>query len=276
MENLQSIAVLITCHNRKEKTLLCLQSLFQANLPKGYCIKVFLVDDGSTDGTSKAVNTAYPRVDITQGDGNLYWNRGMHLAWETAVKVQDYDFYLWLNDDVKVFENFIIVMINDYIQHKKSIVCGVLTSEFGNSITYGGRDEKGVLMKPSKENNNCYYINGNVVLVPNIIYDKIGILDKVFPHSIGDFDYGLRALQAGFSIVVSSKYVGYCESNSKLPDWCISGISLRDKINSLYSPLGNSHPYYYWIYSFRHFGFFKAFKYFTSIHLRLLFPQLWK
>ena len=52
------IATLLTCHNRKEKTLKCLNSITAQHIPKQVGkIDVFLVDDGSTDGTSEAVKS---------------------------------------------------------------------------------------------------------------------------------------------------------------------------------------------------------------------------
>ena len=51
----QHISVLLTCHNRKAKTLGCLTSLYAAELPVGYDMEVYLVDDGCTDGTADAV-----------------------------------------------------------------------------------------------------------------------------------------------------------------------------------------------------------------------------
>ena len=46
MSTLNKIAVLITCHNRKEKTLKCLRTLYSQTLPAGAEISVYLVDDG--------------------------------------------------------------------------------------------------------------------------------------------------------------------------------------------------------------------------------------
>ena len=51
---MNTIAVLITSFNRKNSTLKCLGKLFSQNL-KEYYLGVYLVDDGSTDGTFKAV-----------------------------------------------------------------------------------------------------------------------------------------------------------------------------------------------------------------------------
>ena len=47
---MKTIATLITCHNRKDKTLACLDALFSNHLPDRVLLDVFLVDDGSTDG----------------------------------------------------------------------------------------------------------------------------------------------------------------------------------------------------------------------------------
>ena len=70
-----------------------------------FSIEVFLVDDCSTDGTSTALQIQYPSIKIIQGDGNLYWNRGMHLAWKTAAASKEFDYFLWLNDDTLLEKN---------------------------------------------------------------------------------------------------------------------------------------------------------------------------
>jgi GT2 family glycosyltransferase len=75
-----TIAVLLTCHNRRDKTITCLDSLYNCLLPSDFQLDVFLVDDGSSDGTSKAVSEKFPSVNVIQGNGNLFWNQGMRLA----------------------------------------------------------------------------------------------------------------------------------------------------------------------------------------------------
>ncbi|NOZ83279.1 MAG: glycosyltransferase, partial [Epsilonproteobacteria bacterium] len=81
------ISILLTCHNRKNKTLRCLRSLKeQVNPNEEYSCFVYLVDDGSTDGTTPAICQKFPDVNIIQGTGCLYWYGGMQLAWEHALK----------------------------------------------------------------------------------------------------------------------------------------------------------------------------------------------
>ena len=109
-----NIAVLITCHNREEKTLNCLTQIFSQLYDKNkFSVTVYLTDDGCTDNTVPEVKKRFPQVHIITGDGTLFWNRGMYVAWKAAEKY-DYDFYLWLNDDT-------------FINNDTSIALGVLT-----------------------------------------------------------------------------------------------------------------------------------------------------
>lgn len=271
------IAVLLTCHNRKDKTLQCLSLLFgQKSLEVEYKIQVFLVDDGSTDGTSKDVQYTFPEVKIIQGNGNLYWNRGMLLAWETAASVKEYDFYLWLNDDTFLFDKALLNLLNAaHLSNNKAAICGSTISLTNKTISYGGNSSTGSLLVPNGALQETFSFNGNVVLIPKMVYERVGILDKRFPHAIGDYEYALRIRKYNLKSFIASDYVGSCEGNEKLPNWCSTSISLQKRIKSLYSPLGNSHPYYFFIFENIHYGLFTAIKHFMTIHLRLVFPQLW-
>ena len=81
-----NIAVLITCHNRKNKTIRCLNNIFNQKYKGNIKFKVFLVDDNSSDGTNKAIKSLFPLVKIIKGNGNLFWAGGMRLAWKKALK----------------------------------------------------------------------------------------------------------------------------------------------------------------------------------------------
>jgi GT2 family glycosyltransferase len=276
MSNKTHIAVLLTSHNRKEKTIECLKALYQCILPINFVFTVFMVDDGSSDGTSIAVASAFKKVNIIQGNGNLYWNRGMHLAWKTAAASQDFDYYLWLNDDTNLMYNGIIELF-EIVKTEPSpiIVCGAICND-RFFFSYGLRIKNGNPILPTNFEQKGMFINGNCVLVPRDIYNQVGNLDSVFPHAIGDYDYGLRAIKKGFEILTTKSYVGICNQNELLPIWCYPKTPLNKRIKNLYSPLGNSHPYYFFIFEKRHFNILLAIKHFLSIHLRVLVPSLWK
>jgi GT2 family glycosyltransferase len=274
---LKSIAVILTVHNRKANTLKCLENLFSQEVPCGYFFKVFLTDDGCTDGTPEAVAIQFPSVHIVKGDGTLYWNRGMYKAWEAAASDRAFDFYFWLNDDTLLFEDAVSSVIAASEQTKFSaIVCGATCSKVTGKVTYSGWiHSKNEPLDPNGAIQPCQIVNGNFLLVPKVIFDKVGNLDWVFRHAIGDFDYGLRVQKAGFKCYVSPKFVGTCEANPSLPKWCLQSTPLLNRFKMLYSPLGYAEPIPFFIYERRHFGLGTAIKHFLSINLRALMPQLW-
>ena len=268
------IAVLLTCFNRKDKTLKSLESLFRQQLD----VDVYLVDDGCTDGTHEAVEQQFPQVNIIQGTGNLYWNRGMHLAWETAAKTKDYDFYLWLNDDTTLYENAIQELFSVFqaVGGNDAVVCASLQSPTTQKVSYGGFGKNGLLLEPDGTNQECFTMNGNLVLIPRSVYQKTGNLDYYYRHAIGDMDYGFRARKAGAKIYTTPCFLGTCENNPTLPKWCLKETPLLKRIKILYSPLGYAEPTRFFVFEKRHYGIFVALKHLITIHIRLFFPRLWK
>lgn len=277
MTSIPYIAVLLTCHNRKDKTLECLHALYaQQGLVTDFFIEVFLVDDASTDGGAAAIKIQFPLVNIIQGNGNLYWNKGMRLAWQTAAATKKYDFYLWLNDDTFLFDHAIKTLLNGaQLSDLKSAICGSTFSLEKNVISYGGFSKDKIMLKPNGKLQEVYAFNGNCVLIPHYVFNTIGLLDKRFPHAIGDFEYALRIRKFNLESFISEDYIGTCEGNEKLPLWCSPLVPLNKRIENLYSPLGNSHPYYYFLFEYKYFGILTSVKHFLTIHLRLLFPKLW-
>jgi GT2 family glycosyltransferase len=273
---MKTIATLMTCHNRKEKTLNCLEALYKNTLPNGYSLEVSLVDDGSIDGTAQAVSENYPQVNIIKGNGNLYWCRGMYKAWQSAAQTKDYDYYLWLNDDTYVFPNTLTVMLSAAdATENKAIIVAASCSEKTGTLTYSGFLANGKRITPADCLVQAYTFNGNCVLISKFVYQQIGYIDPLFRHAIGDLDYGLRAVQKGIKSLIAPGFLAYCESHDTLPQWCLKSVSLKKRVKSLYSPLGSSHPYYFFRFELRHFGLLVAIKHLFSIHLRLLSPPLW-
>ena len=221
---MKNIAVLITCHNRKEKTLSCLEAIYKNILPESYLLDVYLVDDGSKDGTGQAVRERFQSVNIIEGDGNLYWNGGMRLAFSASMD-KGYDFYMWLNDDTELYPSAIETMIATSSKlsaqiNNSVVLVGSTQASLSGKLSYGGlrriswwRPLNFTLVSPSNTPEICDTMNGNCVLIPHEIANAMGNLEESFTHSMGDIDYGLRVVKAGFCVYISPGFIGQCELN---------------------------------------------------------------
>ncbi len=239
LSSVRSIAVILTCFNRRETTLACLDRLRQqtavaeelggqegSTLAK---LTVFLVDDGSTDGTSEAVRAAHPEVRIIPGSGDLFWNRGMHKSWSAAIDSGGFDHYFLLNDDTILFPDALEQLIQVAERPEDGskgvgLAVGATTDPATGEFTYGGyvRDSKWNPMRLRHRElsgtERVETMNCNAVLVPDAVVQSIGQMDPTFHHSWGDIDLGYRASKAGFVLSVPTVPVGHCEPNPKGTD----------------------------------------------------------
>ena len=270
------LAVLLTVFNRRDLTVKCLQRLYEQKIPENVKMEVYLTDDGSTDGTKKAVLDNFPQVHVIDGDGSLFWNRGMWTAWDTAAKTKKYNFYLWLNDDTFVYDNMLEVLIEAALETKeRAIIVGATESTDHSNITYGGRLKDGKIPSPNGRLVKVKYFNGNIVLIPQAVYNVLGNLDPYFTHSKGDFDYGLRAKKLGIDIYQAGEVLGVCDAHPTLDKWCNPDVPLAQRWKMLNRPNGMP-PKVSFQLEKRHYGVFMACIHYVTIHIRCLFHKLWE
>ena len=207
----------MTCHNRRDITIASLEAL--ASQPRADTqLLLYLTDDGSTDGTADAVNEIWPGARIIQGTGDLYWASGMSLAERSAVRDQP-DFLLWLNDDTLLDDGALVSLLSTSSTHPDAIVVGAATDPDTGECTYGGRirvDRHPQRFRPLRIADHAQWadtFNGNVVLIPWSVRERVGPIDGLFPHAYADDDYGLRATALGVPIVQASGSVALCPRN---------------------------------------------------------------
>lgn len=261
------LAAILTCHDRKVKTLACLESFFKI-CPEA---DVYLTDDGCTDGTSEAISEQFPKVYIIKGDGNLFWARGMFTAWKEAVK-GEYDYYLWLNDDVELYPDFMQELMEcEVLGGNNCIISGLIVDKESGKVIYGGSDAGKRLLGNMGQLQEITYMHGNVVLIPKVVVRKIGIMDPVLHHDLGDVDYGLTAIENGVKVFTTRKPIalGYPNGYCRIRKW---NSSLVRRFKKLYSPLG-CNPKLNFYFRKKHFGIINASIYFLFLHILNLLPD---
>lgn len=225
-----NIAVLLTCFNRKAKTVRALNTLktglqrYNTTHIDQVAISIFLTDDGCSDGTAEAaVAAAAPiPIQIVEADGNAYWAGGMRLAWRAALASgHHFDMYLLINDDTEFKDNFIEELIATHQfaiakYGKGGVYAGFISSpDDENDIIYGAKEysksimSKAIDLKPQGVPQECSMTNANILMVAKNVVEDIGILDEAFIHGAADMDYGMRARRAGFPVLTTSRVCGY-------------------------------------------------------------------
>ena len=194
---------------------------------------VFLVDDGSVDGTGAKVRATYPTVCVIEGSGSLFWAKGMRKAWEIAATEGKWDYYLWLNDDVMLKSDALSGLRSDY---DKLTTASVLVGacEYEGQCTYSATDSKDRKLAPNGQPQAADgWFNGNVVLVPEPVFEKVGMISPAYTHARADYDYAERLKSAGVAFYVSSAYVGSCQSdfNAKM-----RGKGFAERVSMLWKP----------------------------------------
>lgn len=233
------LAVLMTCYNRAQTTLNCLESLFRQNMPSGYSIETFLVDASSPDKTGAVVKARYPRVHVINGPDTLFWCSGMRVAWQVAEKQTFFDAFLWVNDDIVLKDNAIAGIIHDAEEkHWRSIISGAFVNSDGTT-SYGGQDAQGRLLSANGALQKIHTgLNGNFLLVPRFVYEQIGGLNEIFVHGAGDYEYGWRAQKNGISSYLSKKVAGICNMNKGRSAQKLLEKSLMDRFRYTFAPSG--------------------------------------
>lgn len=217
-----SLCALLTCFNRREKTLACLAALQSNQASANVDLHAVLVDDCSSDGTAAAVRERFPWVQVVAAEGDLFWCRGMHRAYAHAMP-QGHDFYLWLNDDTVLDGDALARLLACQArlrgQPQPVIVIGSTRDSRSGATTYGGECRQTWWptsfdkVEPKAEAVSVESFDGNIVLFSRAAAKQAGNLDPHFEHAMGDIDYGLRANRAGVATWLAPGWHGVCDDN---------------------------------------------------------------
>lgn len=280
------IAVLMTCHDRRAATLACLERLFTQDClagPAGQAppaaVDVYLVDDGSTDGTAGEIRARFPQVEIIAGSGDLYWAGGMRLAWRRAAAASAHDAYLLLNDDTLLLPHALAALLETVqFMHRThgmpGIAVGSITDERGRHH-YGGSlwwQARGAV-EPTARPQRCDLFNGNATLVSAEAFRVVGGLSEVFTHSMADYEFACRASRAGVPCYVAPGYLGSCPRNA-VPRWLDPATAVRERWRLLQTPKGLPFREYRVLCQALH-GWRWPFAFVATYVRVLLWPQGW-
>ena len=206
------VIVLILSYNGKH----LLKDSISSYLANDYDnFEVCVIDNGSTDGTKEYVEKEFPTAKILRTDVNLKYSGGFNFGLRYAFDESQSDFVLITNNDVKadhkVISSLVDVAITDdtigfvigkvYYYDRPDILQTVGKGYDPVLWNTGhiGRHEKDVGQYDEiEERSLCDDI---FWLVSKEVYKSTGAYDTEFAFQSEDFDWQVRAKQAGFRIM---------------------------------------------------------------------------
>jgi GT2 family glycosyltransferase len=220
-----NVEIVIPVYNRRDTTLQALRSLSKID-KTALDVHIVIVDDASTDGTSQAVESAFPDVQLVKGNGTLHYAAGTNRGIEAALE-RNPDFIVTANDDSVFHEQFLQRLIETARKNPRSIVGALLLLwdephrvfqvDFKWKTAHGGwQQNDGVSVFDLPESPfEVEGLAGNCVLIPVAAIRECGLMDeKKFPHGWGDIQYFVRMRKRGWRLTVDPKALVWCEPNT--------------------------------------------------------------
>jgi GT2 family glycosyltransferase len=224
MKNLK-IEIVMPVHNRRKTTVQCLKSLERID-KTGLEIHIIVVDDGSTDGTTEAIQKMFPEIEIISGDGTLFYVGGTNRGISAALK-RNPDYILTVVDDSIFHEQFLQRLIKTAETKAHSVVGTLLLLwdlphkvfqvDFKWKTLDGGwsQPENVTAFDFPQTAFEVEGMAGNCILFPVDAIKECGLLDeKKFPHNWGDIQYVVRMKKLGWQLLVEPKSYVWCEPNT--------------------------------------------------------------
>lgn len=240
-----SVVALMTVRNRKAATVACIRSLLDG--ARGHSIaRIVVVDDGSSDGTSDALQQFGEVVQTIPSDGNAYWAGGMRIATKAALE-EDADFHLWVNDDANLADDAVDRLLDVFFSQpeKRAVVTGVMVNpDHETEVSYGGYGRRSRAwyhfdrLPLSDSVQAAVAANGNLLLIPRKTLETVGGIDPAFTHHYGDWDFTLRASAQGIPVLVAPGSHGTTARNPTKGTAADASMSARDRWRARIGPKG--------------------------------------
>lgn len=224
------IYIVTPVYNRKNFTQNYLKALRKQTVKD---FKTIIVDDGCTDGTAEMIEEEFPEVILLREKGDLWWTAATNIGIKYALKQNDVEYIMTLNDDTVPYEDYIEKMLISAKKHPDALFGAFTVDADSKKPLFGGKimDWKKCGMYPlierysDGEYTGLHEVNvfpGRGLLIPKKVFSDIGFYDeKNFPQTVADDDFALRATNFGYKI--------YCNYDARIKEYPeeSGGVGLR-------------------------------------------------
>lgn len=236
------LSIIIVNYNSKEKTLFCLDSIYQADLA-GIEVEVIVIENHSYDILDDEINTRFPKVKLLKSKKNLGMGGGNNLGINQATG----KFILILNPDTEIMKDSIKTMMEFLYRNEQAGLVGpkLLYPDGTEQIscyrfpklfipilrrTFLGYFAKNYvddyLMKNVDLNQTQIvdWIQGSCLLIKMEVLTKVGLFDERFFMYLEDTDLCKRIKLAGWQVVYlpTAQVIHHHERASAKKPWYLA------------------------------------------------------
>ena len=183
------------------------------------------VDNGSSDDSVNYVTENFPEVEIFR----IYNNKGFANGYQESLKYIKAEYYVLVNSDVAVTENWLTILMKEIEKDSKIAVCQpkLLHEPKPQQFDYAGASGgfidvfcypfcRGRMFHYIESDENQYddvyeifWASGSCMLIRSEIYHQLGGLDDIFYAHMEEIDLCWRIKNAGYKIIVVPESVVY-------------------------------------------------------------------
>ena len=217
------IAIIIINWNTYQLTFNCLKSLKACTYNNK---TIFLVDNGSEDGSGDKIALEFPDINFIKNEINEGFTGANNKALKVILK-QNFDYVLLLNNDTEVKPNFLSLLEARMDSDQNLAATQPLILDFPNKNTIwnGGGSfntffglsttrSNGLIYKPQlKIETFTEWISGCCILVKIEVIKEVGLLDNRFFAYFEDVDWSIRMTKLGYKLGVVPKSIIYHQSS---------------------------------------------------------------
>ena len=207
---LRSVNLFVLNWNGRDLILDCLSSLEKITYPN---VKVYVIDNGSSDNSVTAIRNQFPDYEIIELPENYGFARGNNAGFELVKQKADYT--IFLNNDTIVDPNFVEPLINAMESNStvKQSTPKIFYADNLDYIWFGGGKVSlwagwirhlGIRQKDSMQfsfDRNVDYATGCCVCMRTVDFESIGMFDESFLMYGEDVDLSLRFRKQGGQIL---------------------------------------------------------------------------
>jgi N-acetylglucosaminyl-diphospho-decaprenol L-rhamnosyltransferase len=224
------LAVVVVNWNSGESVSRCVRSVLES--AGEVSLDIVIVDNGSGDGSARAVAESFPQVRLIENDDN----RGFPRAANQGMRATDSEFVLLINPDAEVVAGTLEGLLKVARDHPRAGAIGVLTTNTDGSVYPSARRVPSLgqglaqtLVAPfwpqnrwsrayrmadwdRRDERKVDWVSGSSMLLRRQALDRVGLFDEAYFMYVEDLDLCTRMRAAGwevwFSPEVQIEHVG--------------------------------------------------------------------